>query len=192
MSRPHWADRGAEQSSRARSARKPSIRYPSRVTEVLGEGRFLRLVREGRWEFVERVRTAGVVAMVAVTGDGELLLIEQTRPAIGGAQVELPAGLVDEGEDFEAAARRELMEETGFSAERFDPLGEAPPSSGLSSEVITFFRARGVHRVAEGGGIDGEDITLHLVPLPEVRAWLAAQAAAIDMKVYAGLFLAEL
>jgi len=162
------------------------------VTEILGEGRFLRLVREGRWEFVERVRTAGVVAMVAVTGDGELLLVEQTRPAIGGAQIELPAGLVDEGEDFRAAARRELMEETGFSAERFEPLGEAAPSSVLSSEVITFYAAHRVHRVEEGGGTDGEDITVHLVPLSEVRAWLAAQAAAIDMKVYAGLFLARL
>ncbi len=161
------------------------------MTEVLGEGRYLRLVREGRWEYVERVRTAGVVAMVAVTGGDELLLVEQTRLAIGGRQIELPAGLVDEGEDFEAAARRELMEETGFSAERFEPLGEAPPSSGLSSEMITFYRAHGVHRVAEGGGVDGEDITVHLVPLKDIRTWLENQAAAIDMKVYAGLFLAR-
>ena len=58
--------------------------------------------------------------------------------------------------------------------------------------MITFFRAHGVHRVAEGGGIDGEDITVHLVSLPEVRVWLAAHTAIIDMKVYAGLFLARL
>jgi len=156
---------------------------------VLCEGRYLRLVRAGRWEYVERVRTDGVVAIVAVTGGGELLLVEQTRPAIGGRQIELPAGLVDPGEGFEAAARRELMEETGFSAGRFEALAEAPPSSGLSSEVIVFFSAHGVHRVAEGGGVDGEDITVHLVPLEAVRGWLAAQKAAIDMKVYAGLYL---
>ena len=88
---------------------------------VLGQGRFLRLVEEGGWEFTERMGSNGVVVIVPLTDAGEIVLVEQYRPPLKCRVLELPAGLVGdklefEGEAFEAAALRELEEETGFLA----------------------------------------------------------------------------
>ena len=83
--------------------------------EVLGRGRFLRLVRRRDWEMVERAGVREIVVLVAVTPAGELLLVEQYREPVAATVIELPAGLVGdepgrEGEVMEEAARRELLE----------------------------------------------------------------------------------
>ena len=111
--------------------------------KTLGAGERLRLVSEGGWEFVERVGSSGVVSIVAVTDAGELVLTEQVRRSVGGPVIDLPAGLVGDekgtrDESFLAAARRELLEETGFAARRFVLLGESPTSPGLTSETVVF------------------------------------------------------
>ena len=94
--------------------------------ETLHEGRFLRLVRRGRWEFCQRTTGTGVVGLIATTDHDEIVLIEQSRPAVGGVCIELPAGLVgDDGEadePLESAAKRELLEETGFEADHVERL----------------------------------------------------------------------
>jgi ADP-ribose pyrophosphatase len=164
--------------------------------EVLGEGRYVRLVREGRWESVERVGCTGVVAIVAVTDAGELVCTEQLRHPVRRRVLEIPAGLAgDEGpESLEDAARRELEEETGFRAERLERLGEAAPSPGLTQEIVTFFRARGLRRVGAGGGDGTEEIRVHLVPLDGFEAWVArmqADGALVDFKLYVGLYHAR-
>ncbi len=120
---------------------------------ILGGGRFLRLVRADGWEFVERVRATGVVAIVAVTADGELILTEQFRASVKGPVIDLPAGLAGDGpgtEELVTAARRELMEETGYDARRLSLLAHAPTSPGLTTEVVSFFRATGLKKVARG------------------------------------------
>jgi len=165
---------------------------------LLGEGRFLRLVRRGRWELVERVGASGAAALVAVTDDRRLVLISQPRPAIGGDVIELPAGLVGddpgcEGEGAAVAAARELTEETGYEASTVERLIGGPTSPGLTSEQITLYWASGLRRVGPGGGLETESITVHEIPLAEVEAWLLERAAAgdaIDLKVYAGLYFA--
>ena len=162
----------------------------------IGEGKFLRLVRRGRWEFVERVNATGVVAMVAVTSDDEIVLVEQYRTAVKRRVIELPAGLVgdvDGDDDFERAAKRELREETGYRAQRVERLVEIPGSAGLTSETTVLYRCRGLRRVAAGGGDETENITVHVLALAQVDSWLARRVrrgALVDAKVYAGLYYA--
>jgi ADP-ribose pyrophosphatase len=140
---------------------------------VLGAGRWLRLVEVDGWEFVERVKATGVVA------------------------IDLPAGLAGDGpesEELVTAARRELIEETGYDARRFTLLAHAPTSPGLTTEVVSFFRAAGLKKVGAGGGIEGEDIVIHKVKLTRADAWLRRQARSgkhIDCKVLAGLHFAQ-
>ncbi len=163
----------------------------------LHAGRHLRLVERDGWEFVERPGVRGIVVVAAVTPGGRLLLVEQRREPVGARVVELPAGLVgDDGspadEPLEEAARRELLEETGWDAAGMERLAGGPPSAGVSSEVVTFFRARGLAKTGPGGGVDGEEIAVHEVPLGEVEAFLRSREAAgalVDPKVWAGLFL---
>jgi ADP-ribose pyrophosphatase len=96
-------------------------------------------------------------------------------------------------EDKTAAARRELLEETGYYAERMEYLAEGPPSAGMSTEIITFFRARGLRKVDTGGGVGREKITVHEMPIAEARPWLASavgRGCLVDPKVYTGLYFA--
>lgn len=163
---------------------------------TLHTGRFLALVKEGHWEYAERTNATGVAVIVAVTEDQKLLLVEQYRIPVHARTIELPAGIIGDepGSNDEAhseAARRELIEETGFEAGRIEILTYGPPSSGLTSETVTLFRASSLRRVGAGGGVAHEDITVHAVPLAQVHDWLAAKARSgvlVDPKVYAGLY----
>lgn len=166
--------------------------------EELYRGEFLCLRREGRWEFVERVNARCAVVMVAVTGQNELLLVEQTRIPQGGKVIELPAGLVGDEEDeesLEVAASRELIEETGYRASGWMPLVEGPPSPGLARENLHFLLAQDVIQVGQGGGVDGEDITVLRVPLAKAADFLRAKAQAgmiVDPKIYIGLYFLQM
>jgi ADP-ribose pyrophosphatase len=166
--------------------------------QVLGEGKYLRFLSEAGWEYVMRPHATGVVVIVAITPARELILVEQHRVSVHASVVELPAGLVGDtsalrGETLETAAHRELVEETGFEAEKMVELGSGPISVGVSSEVVTFFHAQSLRRVGPGGGDDTEDIAVHLVPLPDLRGFLAERQRAgrlIDPKIFSGLYLA--
>jgi len=98
---------------------------------------------------------------------------------------------VGDDEDLETAARRELLEETGFEAGALEQVGEGPPSAGMSPELITIFLAKDLRKVSAGGGDETESITVHEVPSGEIDAWLEAKQSAgslIDPKVFAGLY----
>jgi len=165
----------------------------------LAAGRHLRFVCRDGWEFVERPGVHGIVVVVAVTPQARLLLVEQWREPVGADVLELPAGLAGDGADaagepLEEAARRELVEETGWDAAEVDRLTAGPPSAGVTSEIVTFFRARGLTRTGAGGGVEGEAITVHEVPLAEVDAWISAREATgvlVDPKVWAGAWFAR-
>jgi len=167
--------------------------------EIMASGRYLRLVRQGRWEYAERPHTRGAVAVIAVTDDQELILVEQHRVPLGRACIELPAGLAgdlddDPDESFLHAAQRELYEETGYRAAQIEHLFPAVTSPGLTSESIDLYRATGLTRENEGGGIDQEDIRVHHVPLRQVDIWLQQRVnsgLAVDIKVYAAAALAK-
>ena len=124
------------------------------------------------------------------------MLVEQHRIPVGSRVIELPAGLAGdlpdaEDEDFKEAARRELLEETGYEAENIKFLCEGPPTAGLTSEIQTLLRATGLRKTGPGGGDESEDITVHAIALEELDTWLASAAkrgCLIDPKIYAGLY----
>jgi len=163
---------------------------------VLGKGKFLRLVRDGRWEIAERINARGAVAVIAVTDDREFVLTDQFRPAVGKRVIDLPAGLSgdvqgQEDEASAASALRELVEETGFHATTLEHLADCPSSPGLTSEIVSYFYASGVTRVEAGGGVEHEQIDVQTPPLRTIKKWIQTQVAAgklIDPKVYAGLY----
>lgn len=147
-----------------------------------------------------RPNVSGIVIIVAVTGENHLILVEQFRPPVNSRVIELPAGLAgdvagSEEEDLAEAARRELLEETGYAAESFTRLFAGPPSAGLSSEVLTFFRAEGLQKVEAGGGDESEDIQIHEIPLDQVSEWLEDrvknQGVQIDPKIFTGLYFVK-
>ena len=161
--------------------------------EKLYSGKYVNLVREGRWEYCERVNNTAAAMIFACTAEGMVVLVEEYRPPINRQSICFPAGLIgDEGaESAEAAARRELLEETGYEAEQMRYLFSGPSSPGITSEMIAFYLATGLRRVAEGGGVQGEQITVHEAPLATIEAWLEEQRArgkAVDPRIYTGLY----
>ena len=161
--------------------------------ETLYKGKFLNMVREGLWEFCERVNRTSAVMIFACTPEGKVLLVEEFRPPIGMQSLCFPAGLSgDEGpESDEIAARRELLEETGYEADEMRYLFTGPSSPGLTSETLSFYLATGLRKVAAGGGVDNENIIVHEAPLADIDAWLAAQMDAgksIDPRINTGLY----
>jgi ADP-ribose pyrophosphatase len=166
--------------------------------ETLYEGQWLRLRHRGRWEYAERTHGKGMaVIIVAQTPEDRVLFVEQYRVPLGARTIEMPAGLVgdDHAHDtLEAAARRELIEETGWEPGEVDVLLVGPTSSGMSNERIAFVRARNLKKVGEGGGVDNEDIVVHAVPRKEAPAWLMrkqAEGYELDLKLWAGLWMLE-
>ena len=158
----------------------------SKTTEW--EGKYLRIVRDGRWEYVER--GGGVTAVVILAEhDGKLVLVEQPRVPLGGRNcLELPAGLVGDEDDLgvEETARKELEEETGFTATSIEVLGEFHSSPGMVAEGFALVRATGLERSGDGGGNEHEEIQVHLVPRGEVAAFVAAkrdEGCAVDAKM---------
>jgi ADP-ribose pyrophosphatase len=156
--------------------------------EIVWQGKYILVRKQGTWEYVSRTRGIGAAVMLAID-DGKALLVEQYRVPLCARCLELPAGLVgddQEGEDVETAAIRELEEETGYRAARMVALGRFHASPGMSSEGFTLLRAEGLTRTGDGGGVPGEEIQVHQVPLADIPAFVAAKRAAgvaIDVKL---------
>lgn len=166
--------------------------------ELLYQGDWLRLVRRGHWESCERVHRDGMaVLVIAVTPEDEVLFVEQYRVPLQARTIEMPAGLVgDEHDDdtLEQAARRELIEETGWDTRDARVLLIGPTTSGMSNERIAFVRARDLVKVGDGGGTPDEGITVHAVPRHEAPRWLMqkyAEGFELDLKLWAGLWMID-
>jgi ADP-ribose pyrophosphatase len=167
--------------------------------QILAEGKYVRLVKRGRWEWVERTNCSSAAVIMPVTREKQVVFVEQYRHPLSAKVIELPAGLVGDepgtdGEHWLVAAKRELLEETGYASEHWKFLLEGPSSPGLTNEGYAMYLATDAYRVADGGGDETEEIAVHLVPLDEAEAWLQKQREAgmlIDPKVYTGLYFAQ-
>lgn len=156
--------------------------------ELIWQGKYITVRKEGTWEYVGRANNIHAAVILAVD-DGHVLLVEQYRVPLKRNCLELPAGLVGDemaGEGIAAAATRELEEETGYTAAHIEIIGEFASSPGMVSETFTLVRAHGLKQIHAGGGVDGENITVHRVPLVEVPGFVAAKRAeglVIDVKL---------
>lgn len=164
------------------------------MAEKAWSGKYVEVIVDGTWEYVKRARGIGAAVILALTDDDEVVLVEQHRVPLGRRCIELPAGLIGDETPGEAAAvtaARELEEETGFVADRWEELGEFAASPGMLGETFRLFRATGLRRVGRGGGVEGhEDIVTHVVGLADVPAFLDAKRAegcAADVKLLAVL-----
>ena len=160
--------------------------------QIMWAGRFITAKTRGKWEYVSRARGihAAVILAIDEAPDGRhVLLVDQYRVPLGRRCIELPAGLVGDeqaGEEASLAAARELEEETGYRPERLERLGDFCASPGMVSEGFTLFRAHGLVRTGEGGGVAEEDILVHRVPLDRIADHVAdwrAQGYAMDVKL---------
>ncbi len=141
-------------------------------------GKYIEVHKDGTWEYVARVASLGAAVILAITDEDEIILVEQFRPALKARTIELPAGLIGDTSATDTAhnaARRELEEETGFTVNNFENIGDFATSPGMSSEMFTLFRATGLVRTGPGGGVDDEAITPHIVPLAALPGFLAAR-----------------
>ena len=146
------------------------------------------------WEALERVGNDGIVVMVAVTPDRTVILEKQFRPPIGRDVIELPAGLVESGEPMEIAAKRELIEETGWSANRIEFLAEGPISTGASTESLSAYLCTELEHVGKNGGDDNEIIEVIEVPIIKVHDFLRTaqnKGTLVDLKVFGLVELAR-
>nr|WP_310523163.1 NUDIX hydrolase [Polymorphobacter sp.] len=145
---------------------------------TLWQGKYLEVRREGTWEYAARIGNMGAAVILAITDAREIVLVEQYRVPHGVRSIELPAGLIGDTMAHDtaiAAAARELAEETGFVAAHWQDIGAFATSPGMSSEMFQLYRATGLTRPGPGGGVDGEDIIVHIVPLSTLPDFLAEQ-----------------
>jgi ADP-ribose pyrophosphatase len=156
--------------------------------DIVWQGKYITVKQRGTWEYVGRARGIKAAVILAVD-DGHVILVEQFRLPLDQPCLELPAGLIGddtENEAIEDAATRELEEETGYRADRIEVIGDFYSSPGMVSESFYFVKAHGLTKVSDGGGVEGENITVHRVALDGLSAFIAekrAQGVAMDVKL---------
>jgi ADP-ribose pyrophosphatase len=159
------------------------------------QGRVFQLVTEnitlpnGVSVDIDVLRHPGAAAIVPLLDPKTVLLLRQYRHALGGCIWEIPAGTLNPREAVETCARRELIEETGYSAQNFEKLGEITPLPGYADERVHLFLASGLTPAAQDLDAD-EWLSVHPTPLPQALAMIF-NGEIQDAKTIIGLLLAE-
>ncbi|MCD6567998.1 MAG: NUDIX hydrolase [Dehalococcoidia bacterium] len=172
--------------------------------ETIFEGEHLRFVRkhfqarnrEGVWETIERkdVYNRGAVIIVPLTAEGEFILEKNWRPPVESAVIQFPAGLTDkEGESEEDAARRELMEETGYEAGKLIPVMPVPLCPALTPTRANHFFAPDVRFTGHQKMDISEEIEVLKIPRREIDDFLLnlPEDVELDIRVPGILWVLE-
>ena len=106
--------------------------------------------------------------IIALTKNNEAVLIKQYRHGVQDVLWEIPGGVVEDDEDPLEGIKRELLEETGYTAAEFIPVGKLYPNPALQTNTMHCFLGVGAEKVAGQALDDGEEIEVHLVPLDEL------------------------
>ena len=138
------------------------------------------------------IRHPGASLAVPITDDGQVVLLRQYRFAVQARLLEFPAGTLEEGEDPLESMQRELGEEAGYSAARWDALGPMLPCPGYSDEVIHCFLARQLTQLENPpAGDDDEDLEVLQMSPAELDARLASGEEWLDGKSVTAWFRAK-
>lgn len=164
-------------------------------SERIYEGRILNLrkdkvlVKDGKTSYREIVEHNGGVALAAVTPEGKMVMVRQYRKAADKAVLEVPAGKIEKGEDHRLTAKRELKEETGYTAGRIEPITSFYSSIGYSTEVIYLYYATDL-TPGETDFDDNEAIEILEYGLPELKR-MVLSGEIEDSKTIAAILLVE-
>ncbi|WP_066375459.1 NUDIX hydrolase [Anabaena sp. CA = ATCC 33047] len=143
---------------------------------------------EGEWECI---RHPGGALAVPVTAEGKLILVRQYRFAIQGRILEFPAGTVEINEDPLETVQREIQEETGYSAQKWDKLGEFFLAPGYSDEIIYAFLARDLEKLATPPAQDSDEDIEIVFFTPEELEKAILQGEPVDAKTISSFLLAR-
>ncbi|KOS69291.1 ADP-ribose pyrophosphatase [Lysinibacillus contaminans] len=122
----------------------------------------------------EIIKHPGAVAVIAITNEGKLVLVEQYRKALERSIIEIPAGKLEQGEEPIVTARRELEEETGYGAHEFTFLQAFATSPGFADEIIHIFVAKDLYQIEEKADLDEDEfVELLEVSLEEAQEMVA-------------------
>ena len=147
------------------------------------------LAPDGRQITREVIHHPGAVAIIPIDSDDNALLVRQYRYPVGHDLLEIPAGVIEEGESPDDTAQRELREETGYASRNLRPLGGIYSSPGFCDEILYIYLARDLVE-SKLPADDDEDITLERVPMSDVGR-LIRLGEIQDAKSVAGLLMAQ-
>lgn len=140
----------------------------------LYKGNFLTFCERNGWEFVKRTKGTNGVMILPLTTDNCFVVVEEWREPIQKNVINFPAGVIEDGEGFAAAAERELLEETGYQMGGRDWFYTIATSAGITDEKLYVFPCYDCVKVSSGGGLseEGEHIKIHKVPFDCLFQWL--------------------
>jgi len=162
------------------------------MTEIVYKGKFLTVVRKKGWEYVKRNTNSGnIVSVLPITSENEVILVEQFRIPVDKYVLECPAGVL--GDDIKNevpldCAKKELQEETGYVSDDWQRVYTSPKSPGIITETDYKYVARNCKKVADGGGVGTEDITVHKIPLDNIKEYLSDLENDRDILVSSGIY----
>ncbi|WP_445492084.1 NUDIX domain-containing protein [Niallia sp. 03133] len=165
-------------------------------TEKIFEGRIITVqvdeveLPNGKTSTRELVKHPGAVAIIAMTDEERIVMVEQYRKPLEKEIVEIPAGKLEKGEDPAVCAKRELEEETGYGCNNLELLTSFYTSPGFADELVHIYLAKGLYKIEEGAGLDEDEfVNLMEVTLEEAEEMVKNQRIFDAKTIYAVQYL---